>query len=63
MGIGYIIIASGFTGNLYIGSVTVGICYGAQNSLMPAAVTSEIFGIKHMDTIYNTINVAYPDGS
>ncbi|CAA7013652.1 unnamed protein product [Microthlaspi erraticum] len=62
MTIGHLIIASGFKGNLYAGSVIVGICYGSQWSLMPT-VTSELFGVKHMGTIYNTISIASPMGS
>lgn len=59
---GHIIIGSGFPGNLYIGSVIVGICYGSQWSLMPT-ISSEIFGVLHMGTIFNTIAVASPLGS
>ncbi|KZV34713.1 hypothetical protein F511_00615 [Dorcoceras hygrometricum] len=59
---GHVIIGSGFPGNLYIGSVLVGICYGSQWSLMPT-ITSEIFGIRHMGTIFNTIAIASPLGS
>lgn len=62
MSIGHIIIASGFPGNLYVGSVIVGICYGSQWSLMPA-ITAEIFGIRNMGTIFNTITVASPIAS
>ncbi|KAK1281795.1 hypothetical protein QJS10_CPB22g00365 [Acorus calamus] len=47
---------------LYIGSILVGICYGSQWSLMPI-ITSEIFGIRHMGTIFNTISIASPVGS
>lgn len=59
---GHVIIASGFPGNLYVGSVLVGVCYGSQWSLMPT-ITSEIFGVKHMGTIFNTIAIASPVGS
>ncbi|KAL2459421.1 Nodulin-like/Major Facilitator Superfamily protein [Forsythia ovata] len=59
---GHIIIGSGFPGNLYVGSVLVGICYGSQWSLMPT-ITSEIFGVAHMGTLFNTIAVASPVGS
>ncbi|CAA3007208.1 protein NUCLEAR FUSION DEFECTIVE 4-like [Olea europaea var. sylvestris] len=59
---GHIIIGSGFPGNLYLGSVLVGVCYGSQWSLMPT-ITSEIFGVPHMGTIFNTIAVASPVGS
>ncbi|KAG9149645.1 hypothetical protein Leryth_026254 [Lithospermum erythrorhizon] len=62
MSIGHIVIASGFPGNLYVGSVLVGISYGAQWSLMPT-ITSDIFGVKNMGTIFNTIAVASPVGS
>lgn len=60
--VGHLIIASGFQGNLYLGPVLVGICYGAHWALMPT-ITSEIFGVKHMGTIFNTIAAASPIGS
>ncbi|PON93323.1 Major facilitator [Trema orientale] len=62
MAVGHIIIASGFSGNLYVGSILVGICYGSQWSLMPT-ICKEIFGIRNMGTIFNTIAIASPVGS
>ncbi|XP_047332143.1 protein NUCLEAR FUSION DEFECTIVE 4-like [Impatiens glandulifera] len=62
MSVGHLIIASGFRGNLYVGSVLVGICYGSQWSLMPT-ITSELFGVLNMGTIFNTISIASPVGS
>jgi len=62
MSIGHVVIASGFPGALYAGSVLVGVCYGSQWSLMPT-ITSEIFGVVHMGTIFNTITIANPVGS
>ncbi|KAL5747352.1 hypothetical protein ACOSQ2_024649 [Xanthoceras sorbifolium] len=62
LSVGHIIIASGFPGNLYVGSILVGVCYGSQWSLMPT-ITSEIFGVGHMGTIFNTIAIASPVGS
>ncbi|KAF5476923.1 hypothetical protein F2P56_003612 [Juglans regia] len=62
MTVGHIVIASGFPGNLYIGSILVGICYGSQWSLMPT-ITSDIYGVGHMGTIFNTIAIASPVGS
>ncbi|KAL7115145.1 hypothetical protein ACP275_04G166400 [Erythranthe tilingii] len=59
---GHVIIGSGFYGSLYVGSVIVGICYGSQWSLMPT-ITSEIFGVLHMGTIFYTIAIASPLGS
>ncbi|MED6224032.1 hypothetical protein PIB30_079853 [Stylosanthes scabra] len=49
-------------GALYVGSVLVGICYGPQWSLMPT-ITSEIFGVGNMGSIFNTITIASPVGS
>ncbi|KAK9278314.1 hypothetical protein L1049_027879 [Liquidambar formosana] len=62
MSIGHVVIASGLPGALYAGSVLVGVCYGSQWSLMPT-ITSEIFGVRHMGTIFNTITMASPLGS
>ncbi|KAJ4712196.1 protein NUCLEAR FUSION DEFECTIVE 4-like [Melia azedarach] len=62
MSIGHIVIASGFPGNLYLGTIIVGVCYGSQWSLM-LTITSEIFGVGHMGTIFNTISIASPVGS
>lgn len=59
---GHSIIASGLPGALYVGSVLVGVCYGSQWSLMPTIV-SEIFGVVHLGTIFNTITIASPLGS
>lgn len=62
MSIGYVVIASGLPGALYAGSILVGVCYGSQWSLMPT-IASEIFGVRHMGTIFNTITIASPVGS
>ncbi|KAM6569873.1 hypothetical protein CsatB_017858 [Cannabis sativa] len=62
MSVGHIVIASGLPGALYIGSVLVGVCYGSQWSLMPT-IASEIFGVAHLGTIFNTITIASPVGS
>uniref|UniRef100_A0A1J3G7S9 Putative transporter MCH1 n=1 Tax=Noccaea caerulescens TaxID=107243 RepID=A0A1J3G7S9_NOCCA len=62
MAIGHLIVASGLQGSLYAGSVLIGMAYGSQWSLMPT-ITSEIFGIRHMGTIYFTISIAGPVGS
>ncbi|KAL8154209.1 hypothetical protein V2J09_011969 [Rumex salicifolius] len=62
MSIGHAVIASGFSGALYIGTIVVALCYGSQLSLMPI-ITSEIFGVVNMGTIFNTITIAGPIGS
>ncbi|KAL5544277.1 hypothetical protein UlMin_008061 [Ulmus minor] len=62
MSIGYIAIASALPGALYIGSILIGVCYGSQWSLMPT-IASEIFGVVHLGTIFNSITIASPVGS
>lgn len=62
MSVGHFVIASGLPGALYAGSVLVGVCYGSQWSLMPT-IASEIFGVAHLGTIFNTITIASPLGS
>lgn len=62
MSIGHVVIAFGLPGALYAGSVLVGVSYGSQWSLMPT-IASEIFGVGHMGTIFNTITIASPIGS
>lgn len=62
MSVGHLIISSGLPGSLYIGSVLVGVCYGCQWGLMPT-ITSELFGLKHFGTIFNSIAIASPIGS
>ncbi|KAL2633339.1 hypothetical protein R1flu_004818 [Riccia fluitans] len=62
MSIGHLMFAVAFPGSLYVGSVVIGLCYGAQWSLMPA-ITSEIFGLKRFGTLFNTIAIASPLGA
>lgn len=58
----YMTISWGFTGSLYVGSTLIGLCYGSQWVLMPS-ITSEIFGLWHFGTIFNTVSIASPVGS
>ncbi|KAG6492785.1 hypothetical protein ZIOFF_047752 [Zingiber officinale] len=62
MSAGHALISTGLPGSLYMGSVLVGICYGSQWALMPS-ITSELFGLRHFGTIFNTIAIASPVGS
>jgi hypothetical protein len=62
MVVGQILIAFGFPEILYVGSILVGICYGSQWSLMPT-IAADIYGVRHLGTIYNTIGIATPLGS
>ncbi|XP_008777475.2 protein NUCLEAR FUSION DEFECTIVE 4-like [Phoenix dactylifera] len=62
MSVGHVTISSGFPGSLHVGSVLIGVCYGSQWALMPS-ITSEIFGLRHFGTIFNTVAIASPFGS
>ncbi|CAI9265273.1 unnamed protein product [Lactuca saligna] len=62
MSIGHCVIAYGFPGALYVGFVLVGVFYGSQWSLMPT-IASEVFGVSHFGTIFNTITISGPIGS
>ncbi|KAI3726916.1 hypothetical protein L1987_66723 [Smallanthus sonchifolius] len=62
MSVGLCVIASGLPGALYVGFILVGVFYGSQWSLTPTIV-SEVFGVLHFGTIFNTITIAGPIGS
>ncbi|KAF2316009.1 hypothetical protein GH714_040804 [Hevea brasiliensis] len=59
---GHTMIASGFSGNLCVATFLVGVCNGSVWSLMPT-ITSEIFRIRHMGTIFHSIAIASPIGT
>ncbi|XP_010450661.1 PREDICTED: protein NUCLEAR FUSION DEFECTIVE 4-like [Camelina sativa] len=59
---GYLLIAFNVPGGLYLASVIIGFCCGAQWPLL-LAIISEIFGLKYYATLYNFGAVATPIGS
>lgn len=59
MGVGHLFVALSFPGCLYVASLLVGLCYGAQWSLMPATA-SEIFGLKYFGTLFNALTISSP---
>ncbi|CAK9206462.1 unnamed protein product [Sphagnum troendelagicum] len=59
---GHIVMAFAFPGSIYVGSIIVGLCYGAQWSLM-LAITSEFFGLNHFGTLFNSLGLASPVGT
>ncbi|XP_050366035.1 protein NUCLEAR FUSION DEFECTIVE 4-like [Argentina anserina] len=62
MAVGYILLAIGMPGSLYIGSIVVGICYGVRLAItVPTA--SELFGLKYYGLIYNILILNLPLGS
>lgn len=60
--VGHILIAFPGPGTLYIASILVGLCFGAQWPLL-FAVISELFGLKYYATLYNVGGIASPLGS
>ncbi|GMI80584.1 PICLORAM RESISTANT30 [Hibiscus trionum] len=60
--VGHLLIAFDVPGGLYVASVIIGFCFGAQWPLV-FAIISEIFGLKYYSTLYNFGAVASPIGS
>lgn len=60
--IGHLLIAFNVPNGLYIASVIIGFCFGAQWPLL-FAIISELFGLKYYSTLYNFGAVASPIGS
>jgi len=56
---GYVLVASGFQGSLYFGSIVIGLFLGANWCLNPTTV-SEIFGLCHFGTLYNVVLMGNP---
>ncbi|KAL6900931.1 hypothetical protein ACP4OV_005607 [Aristida adscensionis] len=62
MAIGHFIFAMAWPGAMYIGTLLVGLGYGAHWAIVPAAA-SELFGVKNFGALYNFLTVANPAGS
>ncbi|GAV60730.1 Nodulin-like domain-containing protein/MFS_1 domain-containing protein [Cephalotus follicularis] len=60
--VGHLLIAFNVPNGLYIASVVIGFCFGAQWPLL-FAIISELFGLKYYSTLYNFGSVASPIGS
>uniref|UniRef100_A0A1D1YLI0 Putative transporter MCH1 n=1 Tax=Anthurium amnicola TaxID=1678845 RepID=A0A1D1YLI0_9ARAE len=60
--VGHLLIAFGVPGSLYVASVIIGFCFGAQWPLL-FAIISEVFGLKYYSTLYNFGAAASPVGS
>ncbi|KAL6552789.1 hypothetical protein OROHE_008153 [Orobanche hederae] len=59
--IGHLLIAFDIPNGLYVASVIIGFCFGAQWPLL-FAIISELFGLKYYSTLYNFGAVASPIG-
>ncbi|KAL2249290.1 protein NUCLEAR FUSION DEFECTIVE 4-like [Sesamum indicum] len=60
--IGHLLIALDVPNGLYVASVIIGFCFGAQWPLL-FAIISELFGLKYYSTLYNFGSAASPIGS
>ncbi|KAJ1436245.1 Nodulin-like [Sesbania bispinosa] len=59
--VGHLLIAFDVPNGLYVASVIIGFCFGAQWPLL-FAIISELFGLKYYATLYNFGSVASPLG-
>lgn len=59
---GHLLIAFGVPNSLYVSSVIMGFCFGAQWPLI-FAIISELFGLKYYSTLYNLGGGASPLGA
>ncbi|KAL3829474.1 hypothetical protein ACJIZ3_018276 [Penstemon smallii] len=62
MAVGHFIFAMGWPGEMYIGTLLVGLGYGAHWAIVPATA-SELFGLKKFGALYNFLTLANPAGS
>ncbi|MBA0842255.1 hypothetical protein Goarm_002093 [Gossypium armourianum] len=62
MAVGHVFFAMGWPGAMYIGTLLIGLGYGAHWAIVPAAA-SELFGLKKFGALYNFLTLANPAGS
>ncbi|PON77284.1 Major facilitator [Parasponia andersonii] len=62
MALGFLYYAMGWSGQIYVVSLLVGLGYGAHWAIIPASV-SELFGLRSFGALYNFITLANPAGS
>ncbi|KAK7277267.1 hypothetical protein RIF29_18418 [Crotalaria pallida] len=60
--VGHLLIAFNVPNGLYVASVIIGFCFGANWPLL-FSIISELFGLKYYSTLYNVGSVASPIGS
>ncbi|XP_052197642.1 protein NUCLEAR FUSION DEFECTIVE 4-like [Diospyros lotus] len=59
---GHFFVGMGWPGAMYIGTLLIGLGYGAHWAIVPAAA-SELFGLKKFGALYNFLTLANPAGS
>lgn len=62
MAVGHFFFAMAWPGAMYVGTLLIGLGYGAHWAIVPAAA-SELFGLKNFGALYNFLTVANPAGS
>ncbi|XP_071702981.1 protein NUCLEAR FUSION DEFECTIVE 4-like [Rutidosis leptorrhynchoides] len=62
MAIGHLLFALGWPGAMYMGTLLIGLGYGAHWAIIPATA-SELFGLKKFGALYNFLTLANPAGS
>lgn len=62
MAFGHFYMAMGWPGEMYIGTLLIGLGYGAHWAIVPAAA-SELFGLKKFGALYNFLTLANPAGT
>lgn len=62
MAIGHFFFAMGWPGAMHVGTLLIGLGYGAHWAIVPAAA-SELFGLKNFGALYNFLTIANPAGS
>ncbi|CAA6664047.1 unnamed protein product [Spirodela intermedia] len=62
MAVGHFFLAMAWPGTMYVGTLLIGLGYGAHWAIVPAAA-SELFGLKNFGALYNFLTVANPAGS
>lgn len=61
MAVGHVFFAMGWPGAMHIGTLLIGLGYGAHWAIVPAAA-SELFGLKKFGALYNFLTLANPAG-
>ncbi|GMI68322.1 hypothetical protein like AT3G01930 [Hibiscus trionum] len=62
MAVGHVFFAMGWPGAMHIGTLLIGLGYGAHWAIVPATA-SELFGLKKFGALYNFLTLANPAGS
>ncbi|KAK9039619.1 hypothetical protein V6N11_014815 [Hibiscus sabdariffa] len=62
IGVGHVFFAMGWPGAMYIGTLLVGLGFGAHWAIVPT-IASELFGLKKFGAFYNFLNLVKPAGT